>query len=66
MLSRFETQLKILNQGPVVERVDNVIQRTERFSIECLKTRTKVITLANHNRCKQRKIESIRNQSKHM
>ena len=26
----------------------------ERFSIECRKTKTKVITLANHNRCKER------------
>ena len=26
----------------------------ERFSFECRKTKTKVITLANHNRCKQR------------
>ena len=38
---------------------------TERFPIECRKTKTKVITLANHNSCKQRN-ESIRNRSKYM
>ena len=37
--------------------------QTERFSNECRKTKTKVITLANHNRLKPRD-EPIRYQSK--
>ena len=35
----------------------------ERFPIECRKTKTKVITLTNHNRCKQHN-EPIRIQIK--
>ena len=42
-----------------------VIRVIKRFSIECLKTKTKVITLVNHSRCKQRN-EPIRIQSKYM
>ena len=41
------------------------IATIERFSIECRKTETKVITLANHNRCKQHN-EPIRIRSKYM
>ena len=37
----------------------------KRFPIECRKTKTKVITLANWNRCKQHN-EPIRIQSKYM
>ena len=37
----------------------------ERFPIECRKTKTKVITLANRNRCKQHN-EPIRIRSKYM
>ena len=37
----------------------------ERFPIQCRKTKTKVITLANHNRCKQRD-EPIRIRNKYM
>ena len=37
----------------------------ERFSFECRKTKTKVITLTNHNSCKQSN-EPIRARSKYM
>ena len=37
----------------------------ERFSLECHKTKTKLITLANHNRRKQHN-EPIRIRSKYM
>ena len=37
----------------------------ERFPIECRKTKTKIISLANRNRCKQHN-EPIRIQSKYM
>ena len=37
----------------------------ERFSIECRNTKTKVITLTNHNSCKQSN-EPIRARSKYM
>ena len=39
--------------------------KTQRFSFECRKTKTKVITLANQNRCKQHN-EPIRIWSKYM
>ena len=38
---------------------------TERFSFECRKTKTKEITLTNHNSCKQSN-EPIRDRSKYM
>ena len=37
----------------------------ERFSIECRKTKTKVISLANHNRRKQHN-QPIRTRTKYM
>ena len=51
---------RIVNQvrfRPVLSRSIVVI---ERFLIECRKTKTKIITLANRNRCEQQSEQPIR------
>ena len=52
--------------GPFCSTKNTPIAHTiERFSFECRKTKTKVITLTNHNSCKQSN-EPIRARSKYM
>ena len=52
-------------QAPVVQKMDNTICSIEWFSFECRKTKTKVITLANHIGHRQY-IEPIKTRSNYM
>ena len=64
---KVQTQLKytgVLETTRIRRQVRHLLG-IERFPIECRKTKTKVITLANHNRCKQHN-EPIRIPSKYM
>ena len=68
-----ELQLKfslvsvVVNNAPLLRNKERTMSCNviERFSIECRKTKTKVITLANNSRRKQRN-EPTRIQSKYM
>ena len=51
--------------SPTTASSDIIKSVTERFPIECRKTKTKVITLANRERSKQRN-ETIRIRNKYM
>ena len=64
-LSISSLQLRLSRRLITVEKQQTQIQILERFSNECRKTKTKVITPANHNRHKALN-EPIRTPSKYM
>ena len=57
--------MRICSRDAKMVLVIECIYSVEQFSIECRETKTKVITLTNHKRCRQSN-EPIGTQSKYM
>ena len=60
-----ELELSLQTKSGLEKTVKTMILQIERFSFECRKTKTKVITLANHNEHRQYS-EPIKTRSHYM